>query len=286
MKWFKHDADANMDAKLQEILLDYGLEGYGLYWYCIELIAGNVGPENITFELEHDARVIARNTCSTAQRVEEMMKKFSELGLFEMSEGVISCLKLAKRADDYTAKLVKKQEGVEKKLNPPQENENQAETLTTAGVGESPTKTNKDPLDKIRLDKNRLDKNNTSPTPAKPKFTDWDMRFSQWALNTLQADNPNLKKPNLESWAKDCRLMRERDNRDPEEMKTLWQWARANSFWKANILSLGKFRDKFDLLFAQSQRPIAVAGEQYKSAQEKRADRNAEIFDIEKAMEW
>ena len=40
MKWFKHEAAANMDAKLQEVLLDYGLEGYGLYWYCLELIAG------------------------------------------------------------------------------------------------------------------------------------------------------------------------------------------------------------------------------------------------------
>ena len=30
MKWFKHDSDANLDAKLQNVLLDYGLEGYGL----------------------------------------------------------------------------------------------------------------------------------------------------------------------------------------------------------------------------------------------------------------
>jgi len=99
MKWIKHDTDANMDAKLQEVLLDYGLEGYGLYWYCIELIAGKVDKDNVTFELEHDARIIARNVGSTAQKVEEMMRYFVNIGLFEDSQGVITCLKLAKRLD-------------------------------------------------------------------------------------------------------------------------------------------------------------------------------------------
>lgn len=97
MDWFKHDSNASLDDKLQEILLDYGLEGYGLYWYCIELIVGRVSAENITFELKHDARVIARNTGSTVQKVEEMMKRFVELGLFESNNGTITCLKVAKR---------------------------------------------------------------------------------------------------------------------------------------------------------------------------------------------
>lgn len=99
MKWIKHDTDANNDAKLQNVLLDYGLEGYGLYWYCIELIAGKVDKDNITFELEHDARIIARNVGSTAQKVEEMMRYFVKTGLFESSNGVITCFKLARRLD-------------------------------------------------------------------------------------------------------------------------------------------------------------------------------------------
>jgi len=97
MDWFRHDSNANLDEKLQEVLLDYGLEGYGLYWYCIELIVNKTSSENITFELKHDARVIARNTGSTLQKVEEMMKRFVDLGLFENSDGRITCLKIAKR---------------------------------------------------------------------------------------------------------------------------------------------------------------------------------------------
>ncbi len=97
MKWIQHDTDANQDAKLQNVLLDYGLEGYGLYWYCIELVAGKISKECITFELEHDARIIARNTGSTPQKVEEMMRYFVKEGLFESVGGVITCLKIAKR---------------------------------------------------------------------------------------------------------------------------------------------------------------------------------------------
>ena len=40
MKWIKHDTNANQDAKLKKLRMKYGLEGYGMYWYCLELIAG------------------------------------------------------------------------------------------------------------------------------------------------------------------------------------------------------------------------------------------------------
>lgn len=99
MKWFKHDSDANRDEKLQNVLLDYGLEGYGLYWYCLELITYDVDQYNLTFDLRHDARIIARNVGSTEKRIEEMMKYFIEIGLFECSQGHITCLKLLKRLD-------------------------------------------------------------------------------------------------------------------------------------------------------------------------------------------
>jgi hypothetical protein len=124
MKWFKHDTDANMDAKLQEVMLDYGLEGYGLYWYCIELIAQRVNGDNLTFELEHDCRIIARNTGSTPQKVEQMMKSFINLGLLNADNGHVFCLKLASRCDDFTAKAVRR---------------NGVKSLNNQSVGVSPT---------------------------------------------------------------------------------------------------------------------------------------------------
>lgn len=93
---------------MQSVMLDYGLEGYGLYWYCIELIAQRVNGDNLTFELEHDARIIARNTGSTPQKVEQMMTTFINLGLLNADNGHVFCLKLASRCDDFTAKAVRR----------------------------------------------------------------------------------------------------------------------------------------------------------------------------------
>ncbi len=99
MKWFKHDADAHRDAKLRKVTMKYGMEGYGLYWHCIEIIANGVETNNVTFELEHDAEVIAFDTGIHQDRVQEMMTFMVGLGLFENAGGVVTCLKLAKRLD-------------------------------------------------------------------------------------------------------------------------------------------------------------------------------------------
>jgi hypothetical protein len=148
MKWFKHDSDANMDGKLQEVLLDYGLEGYGLYWYCIEMITSKVSKDNLTFELEHDSRIIARNTGSSVQRVQEMMTRFVELGLFDNDNGNIRCLKLLKRLDSSMTN-----------------NKEMRQLIQTA-------KTNHDPVmtqsDNVMLEENRIEQNRTEEKVISP----------------------------------------------------------------------------------------------------------------------
>lgn len=108
MKWFKHDATAHIDSKLKRVRAKYGMEGYGLYWYCLELIAKNVETHNLSFILEEDSELISLETGIHHERVEEMMRYMVDLQLFEQSGGFISCLKMATRTDEYTAKLLKK----------------------------------------------------------------------------------------------------------------------------------------------------------------------------------
>lgn len=108
MKWFKHDSDAGNDAKLRKLRIKYGAQGYGIYWYCLELIARNVEKHNLTFELEHDAELIADDFKLSGELVQEMMTYMVNLGLFENTQGVITCLKMSSRTDEYTAKLIAK----------------------------------------------------------------------------------------------------------------------------------------------------------------------------------
>lgn len=99
MKWFKHDSNANTDAKLKKVRMKYGMSGYGLYWYCLELICSDIEKTNITFELEHDSEIIAFDTGINSDIVNEMMAFMIDLELFESIEGTITCMKMAKRLD-------------------------------------------------------------------------------------------------------------------------------------------------------------------------------------------
>jgi len=106
MQWFKHDTDAITDAKIKKLIMRFGADGYAIYFHCIELIAGSVSDHNITFELEHDAEIIADNLkiqgtsdTSAVDRVNQIMRYIVSLGLFEENNGHIFCFKILKRLD-------------------------------------------------------------------------------------------------------------------------------------------------------------------------------------------
>ena len=96
MKWFKHFTNASANNKLTKVRMRYGAEGYAIYWYCLELIAGDLGEaEEITFDLKHDAEVIGFNLKIDQLKVEEIMKYMVSIDLFGQSNGVISCIKFS-----------------------------------------------------------------------------------------------------------------------------------------------------------------------------------------------
>ncbi len=105
MKWFKHFSNAHDNNKLTKVRMKYGADGYAIYWYCLELISGDLGQsEKINFDLAHDAEVIGFNLKVDTLRVEEIMKFMVNLGLFEDIQGTISCLKLAKYLEKKTTR--------------------------------------------------------------------------------------------------------------------------------------------------------------------------------------
>ena len=57
------------------------------------------------------------------------------------------------------------------------------------------------------------------------------------------------------AWRKQARLMIDRDGRTVDEITRVIDWVEADDFWRANILSIPKLRQKFDTLRLQSQRP-------------------------------
>jgi len=106
MQWFKHDSGATQDAKVKKLIIKYGAVGYAVYFHCLELIAADISESNLTFELEHDAEIVAYDLHiqGTADKsgqeiVEEIMRYIVDLGLFRESNGHIFCFRLLKQLD-------------------------------------------------------------------------------------------------------------------------------------------------------------------------------------------
>ena len=132
------------------------MQGYGLYWYCLELVAANVEKHRLTFDLEHDAEVIAHDTGIHYELVQEMMTYMVDLGLFENSDGRITCLKMALRTDDYTQKILRSS------TNVPTVSEQCTDSVgTKSGL-----------IEENRIEENRIDKNRTDKRAALV-YPDW-----------------------------------------------------------------------------------------------------------------
>jgi len=81
--------------------------------------------------------------------------------------------------------------------------------------------------------------------------SDDNLRAAQWLFETLLHERPTFKRPNINTWAKDVRLMRDQDGRSLEDIYELWIWVRADHFWNPNIQSPSKLRKQFDSIWSK-----------------------------------
>lgn len=109
MKWFRHNSDSFTNLKMQELLDAEGLEGYGIFWLCCELVAQQ-GDES-EFSLNGDKawkRALVRVSKLSEKRVDALLQKCAELRLIsadDLKKGKLSIPKMADYVDEYTAKL-------------------------------------------------------------------------------------------------------------------------------------------------------------------------------------
>ena len=109
-----------------------------------------------------------------------------------------------------------------------------------------------------RREHNKKDK---KPSCRKLRFDEADRAIAQWMFGLIRKLNPDHKPPNLDAWANTVRLMREQDQRAPEDIRAVFAWANADPFWQVNILSAEKLRSQFDQLAVKRHRPSGSSRE-------------------------
>jgi len=111
-------------------------------------------------------------------------------------------------------------------------------------------------IDKIREDKNRGEKTKTSKGGEEPDTE--DVRLVQLLIDRMKENNPNsstlrrLTPTRKARWHRQFRLLLEADKRTPEEIERVIRFSQADSFWKGNILSMPKLREKWDQLWMKA----------------------------------
>jgi len=95
----------------------------------------------------------------------------------------------------------------------------------------------------------------TPKKKSRPPPTAEDANLAEFIRQVIHDMQPSRKPPKLAQWANDIRLMREADKRTPDEIRQVFLWANADDFWRKNILSPAKLREKFDDLTLRMQKP-------------------------------
>ena len=105
MAFFPHDTNASQDIKLELLLDEYGMEGYGRWWRLCELL-GAADGHKIEMGNARVAKIVARNLMfeSTGDLI-EFVRELADLGLVDMpGDGCISSKRMDRNAEYFGKK--------------------------------------------------------------------------------------------------------------------------------------------------------------------------------------
>lgn len=124
----------------------------------------------------------------------------------------------------------------------------------------------------------KVKKDNKDKKTSRHKFETCDLELAELLFQKMRENNPTVKKPNLESWANEVRLMRQIDKRTIEQILYLIDWTQKDSFWRSNVLSIAKLRKQYDTLVLRVKE--SKAGKGNNNGKTTDAERLAKEYDL------
>ena len=82
MKWFKHYANASDSVKLNNLIDELGVEGYGRYWLLLEMLAEEYDGKSEEFEV-HFRKISAKVQIKFSKKLETFLQKLSDFHLID-----------------------------------------------------------------------------------------------------------------------------------------------------------------------------------------------------------
>lgn len=112
MLWFRHFSAAGRDEKLLAVKDEFGMEGYGVYWSILEVIADQMTHENNQYFVDLSIKNWRKITEFSPKKLQKYLTFLSEISLFSVefrqNSIMVSCPKMLKFRDEYTLKKSRK----------------------------------------------------------------------------------------------------------------------------------------------------------------------------------
>lgn len=106
------------------------------------------------------------------------------------------------------------------------------------------------------INKTNKDSHNSKHDKRVYESDDINFKLAQLLLSKIEEQNPDHKKPDLQKWANDIRLMHEQDKRSYDKIQKMIDWSQNNDFWSGNVLSAAKLRKQYDTMAAQANSEV------------------------------
>lgn len=114
MKWFKHDSDMHTDLKVQNLVDNFGIEGYAIFNLCLELVAKEGVDGRIMASLGWRQAILKVARWSDEGKLDNILKHMGKISLIcpkSLRYGHLYIPKLMERADEYTQRKIGRMSG-------------------------------------------------------------------------------------------------------------------------------------------------------------------------------
>lgn len=251
VKWIKLSTQMFEDEKIRLIESMPEADTILIIWVKLLAQAGKTNAsgyiylaENIPFTDEMLATIFNRSLPT----VRLALRTLEQFGMIEINDDHTICISNWEKHQNV--------EGLEKireqnRLRKQKERERKKLLETSQDSHVTVTQNHATDIDIDKEEELEEEKEKKKKKKTSPKYETCDITLAELLYNLILKRDPKFKKPNLEKWANDIRLMRERDERTPEQIEYLINWSQENSFWCSNILSASKLRDKATTLILQ-----------------------------------
>ena len=220
----------------------YGFEGYGKFWALVELLRRddsyrvNITKKNFFNGIAHYLR-------SSIEDAKTFLNDcIYEFELFQSDGEYFWSNSLNERMGIMEERSNSKSEAAKIRWEKERKNKQQETTDNDVNLSEPVN-------DKPKKEKPVRKQNGTIA-----QCSEEVIQLTAWLIEKIKENNPNAKVNDAEKWQDSIRLLIDTDHYSVDQVKKMIEFSQSDDFWKSNILSAKKLREKAGTLILQMGR--------------------------------